>query len=265
MRFPRKHYATLATVLFDLFLLWGVLHFAMGGWQRTVRLLPSQGLAVWLELLVVICLTLLKSDSRKDVPLFLSAFALAYWGEWWGTTRGVWAYATRETPPIYVVFTWGVCLLTVYHLYLLLGGRKRTRGEGRVTWIQKASFFALPAIGLALTWKGILRVDWARAMDVHVLGGVLVTCFLILEDFDWHETFWLFLCGTLLGALYEYMGTATGNWQYATGEGMPILIAPLWGMACVAMVKLGLLVQGGFLKIVRVLPCGMRPRAPRAD
>ena len=253
MRFLRKHYATLATILFDLFLLWVILHFAMGGWERTIRLLPSQGLTVWLEILITVFLTLVKSNFRNDVPLFLSAFVLAYWGEWWGTTRGVWSYSCGESPPLYVVFTWGVCLLTVYHLYLILRGRQRKREDQHVTWIQKLSLFALPAIGLLLTWKGILQVDWTKAMDIHVISGILVGSFLILRHFDWDETFWIFLCGTLLGGLYEYMGTATENWKYATGEGMPILIAPLWGMACVAMVKLGFLVRSGFYRIVGAL------------
>ena len=259
MRFLKTHYETLATLLFDLFLLWVILRFALGGWERTIRLLPSQGLAVLAELLIMVSLTLVKSNYRNDVPLFLSAFVLAYWGEWWGTTRGVWAYYGRETPPLYVVFTWGVCLLTVYHLDLLLRGGERKREGKHGSWIQKLSLFALPAIGLVLTWEGIIKIDWMKVVDIHAIAGVLVACFLILKDFDWNETFWIFISGTLLGGLYEYLGTATGNWQYAIGEGMPILIAPLWGMACVAMVKLGFLVRDGFCRIVCTGFCTKSP------
>jgi len=257
--FLKRHYATLATILFDLFLLWVIVQYALGGWERAIRLLPHQGPMFWAEMFVLVYLLLIKSNFKYDIPLFLSALLLAYWGEWWGTSRGVWSYPNRGGVPTYVILTWGICVLTVYHLYLIV---RRIEGEKERklwSWIKGLSLFALPVIGLGLTWKGIVRVDWTKAVDVHFIGGIVVCGLLILKNFDLNETFWIFVCGTLLGALYEYCGTATGNWSYATGEGMPLIIAPLWGLACVGMIKLGFYLRSGFSGIAGFLRSRFSP------
>ena len=38
MEFLKRRYVVLGTILFDLFLLWTVVHFVFGGWERTVLL-----------------------------------------------------------------------------------------------------------------------------------------------------------------------------------------------------------------------------------
>ena len=63
-----------------------------------------------------------KSDVKNDLPLFVAALILGFWGEWWGTTRGLWTYLTRLNPPLNIIFLWGVGLLTIYHLHLILSG-----------------------------------------------------------------------------------------------------------------------------------------------
>ncbi len=249
--FVKRHYGILATCLFDLFLLWVILRFVLGGWEQAVRLLPSKGPAVWGELFVLVFLTLVKSNFRNDIPLFLSACLLAYWGEWWGTHSGIWAYFGTNSLPSYVVITWGVCLLTVFHLHLLLRGKEDRKSGKYLPWIQKLSLLALPFIALALTWKGLVHINWMKVVDFHMIAGTCFACFVIFKNFDLNETFWIFISGTLLGGLYEYMGTAMGNWKYATGQGMPLLIAPLWGLACVVMVKLGTFVRDGFTVLTR--------------
>jgi len=251
--FLKRHYETLATILFDLFLLWVILQFALGGWDRAIRLLPHQGPMFWVELFVLVSLVLIKSNFKYDIPLYLSAILLAYWGEWWGTSRGVWSYPYTPGVPAYVFMTWGVCLLNVYHLYLIVRRLEGEKERRLWSWVKILSVFALPVTGLAITWTGIVRIDWTRAADVHFFGGIVVCALLILKNFDLNETFWIFFCGTLLGALYEYCGTSMGNWSYATGEGMPLIIAPLWGLACVGMIKLGFFVQSGFLRVTGFL------------
>ncbi|HEX7593625.1 MAG TPA: hypothetical protein VF429_05580, partial [Anaerolineae bacterium] len=47
-----------------------------------------------------------------------------------------------------------------------------------------------------------------------------------------------YICGMLLGGTYEWLGTRMGEWTYITREVPPLWIIPLWGLACVAMVKL---------------------------
>ena len=42
----------------------------------------------------------------------------------------------------------------------------------------------------------------------------------------------------LLGGAYEWIGTSIREWTYITREAPPLWIIPLWGLACVAMVKL---------------------------
>jgi hypothetical protein len=260
MKIEKRHLDILGTVLFDLFLLWAIVKFSLGGWENGKRMFTwwiSHGGWVqtrgWILILVLIFLALIKSNYKRDVPVFLSTFMLAYWGEWWGTTRGAWKYFGNETPPLYIIFLWGISVITVYHLYLLLRGRaKETQNKYR-TRIQMFILLVLPVIGLAFTWQGLIRIELMKYVDIHPIAGIIVTLVLILKNFDWDETFWIFVCGTLLGGLYEYHGTDLGGWEYITGKGLPLLIAPLWGFACIAMIKLGILIREGCSRFVLLL------------
>lgn len=243
MEYLKKHYVVLGTVLFDLFLLWVILRFNLGGWAKAIRFF-SQRLTVWGAVLICIAfLSLYKSDFRTDVPLFLSAFLLAYWLEWWGTTRGVWTYLSKATPPIGVIFFWGICLVAVYHLHLVFR-RKAEKKEGqRLTWRKMLALCVVPGIALVFAWKGFLQLDWAKHFDLHSVAAILLGGFLILNRFDPMETLWIFLVAAGLGGLLESLATAGGSYRYVTGEGMPLFVPLAWGMICVAMVKLGYLVQ----------------------
>jgi hypothetical protein len=88
-------------------------------------------------------------------------------------------------------------------------------------------------------------VDWRDRLDYHFLAGLLVAAALICFRFDLRRVFVLYVCGTLLGGLYEFLGTTWGEWAYITGETPPLWIAPLWGLASVAMVRLAQLLSLG--------------------
>jgi hypothetical protein len=228
----------LLTLLADLFLLWVLYHFGLGGWQSAVFLLTRLGPLLWLILAGVVFLVLYRSDYRYDVPLFLAGLGLGYWGEWWGTTRGVWTYWNGATPPLYLPPLWGIGVLTVARLASLAGGLHK---KGLPAWAKAgmaASFFALPALAFARSWPLLAAVDWRGRLDGHFLAGLLVAAVLFLAGFDWRENFIIFLSGTLLDGAYEFLGTRWGEWRYITGEAPPLWIAPLWGFAAVAMVRL---------------------------
>jgi hypothetical protein len=257
--FLKRHYVLLCTVLFDLFLLWTVVRFVFGGWERTVRVY-SNGPAVWGGILLVLAvLVLVKSDFRTDIPMYASAFGLAYWLEWWGTTRGVWTYSGNRTPPINEIFLWGICLLSVYHVSLLFQG-KGERGPGKTTTrLMIAVLVALPLIGLALTWKFIVSVNWMRYFDLHSVAAVVFAAVLLLKDFRLRESFPVFVAGTFLGGLLETLGTASGRYAYLTGEGAPLLVGPIWGVTCVVMVKFGYRIRSAAKKAVSLLGSRLIP------
>lgn len=248
----RRRYVILGTVLFDLFILWTVIRFVLGGWDRAVYLY-SHGPLLWAGIiLTLVVLTLIRSDFRTDIPMYLSAFALAYWLEWWGTTRGVWTYTGDQKPPLGEIFLWGICLLSVYHVNLVFLGKGETekeRGKGSCwTWFMVLALFVLPLIGLVLTWKFIISVNWMNYFDCHSVAAVVLASFLILKDFELGETFWVFVGGTFLGGLLETLGTASGRYAYLSGQGAPLMVGPIWGVTCVVMVKLGYRIRNGFFK-----------------
>ncbi len=263
MDFLKRHYVILGTALFDLFLLWTVVHYVFGGWGRTVRVY-STGPAVWAgTILVLTVLNLVKSDFRTDVPMYVSAFGLAYWLEWWGTTRGVWTYSGNRTPPIEEIFLWGICLLAVFHSNLLLLGRGERKWGKYATWAMVLLLFVLPLVGLVFTWEFIIRIDWLKYLDLHSVIAVVFASVLILKDFDLKETFLVFVCGTLLGGFLETLGTASGRYAYLSGTGAPLLVGPIWGVTCVVMVKLGYQLRKGASRAISFLPA-LRPSLPDA-
>ena len=107
----------------------------------------------------------------------------------------------------------------------------------------------LPLIGLALTWKFIISVDWMKYFDLHSVVAVVFASVLILRDFDLKETFLTFLAGTFLGGLLESLGTASGRYAYLSGQGAPLLVGPIWGVICVVMVKFGHQIRKGCSKV----------------
>jgi len=236
------HRQRILTGITNLGFLFVLYHYGLGGWQNALLLLSRYGWLPWLVLFCVLFLLFFHSDYRCDLPLFAAGLTLGYWGEWWGTTRGVWAYWNGATPPEYLPPLWGLGLLTVYRLSQLLMPFMRriapTPANRTTRLITLAAYIGLPVLAFARSWRLLAQVDWRGRLDLHFAAGLLVAIILLISGFDWHETFLLFLCGTLLGGTYEYLGTAWGEWTYITGEVPPLWIAPLWGYAVVAMVQL---------------------------
>jgi hypothetical protein len=145
----------------------------------------------------------------------------------------------------------------VYHTNLLFQGRgkeKKERGKGKYwTWFMILALFVLPLIGLVLTWKFIISVNWMKYFDHHSVIAVVLASFLILKDFELRETFWVFVGGTFLGGLLETLGTASGRYAYLSGQGAPLMVGPVWGVICVVMVKLGYQIRNVFSKAVAYL------------
>ncbi|MBI5303294.1 MAG: hypothetical protein HY868_14260 [Chloroflexi bacterium] len=252
MRFDRNH---ILTFLARLFFLWIIYQYALGGWENARIIFDYIGLSAWLALFTVIALVLYQSDWRADVPLFVAAYALGYWGEWWGTTRGVWTYSNGQTPPDYLPPLWAIGLLTVTHLRALIMGRGLTQTNAdknnlsafvRVNprpMFMLASFIALPVLTFAISAPKLTAVDWSGRLDAMLAAGILVGSALIAYRFNLDEAFELYLCGMLLGGTYEWLGTTMREWTYITGEAPPLWIIPLWGLACIAMLKLSRLIS----------------------
>ncbi len=233
------------TILGDLFFLLVIFQHALGGWDSASFILVEIGPPAWIALALVVGVVLAHSDYRVDLPLFAAGFALGYWGEWWGTTRGVWTYWNGQTPPDYLPPLWGIGLLTVYHLHLIIGAwaellyrRLRWPRPHRLAAIQAATFVLFPALAFAISAQRLAAVDWTGKLDVHLFAGVLVGVGLLTFRVNVGESFSIYVCGMLLGGTYEWLGTFIKEWTYVTREVPPLWIVPLWGLACVAMVKL---------------------------
>ena len=228
----------LLTILADLFFLWVLLHFGMGGWETAWPLLQAFGWLGWLLLGMVVFLVLYRSDYRTDLPLFAAGWALGYWGEWWGTTRGVWTYWNGATPPEYLPPLWGIGLLTVYQLAGLFTPRLPQPLPKPARLVFGGSLALFPVLAFAWSWPRLAAVDWSGRLDIHFFLGVAVGLLLLGVRFDLRQIFPLYLGGMLLGGLYETLGTRLGEWRYITGETPPLWIAPLWGLAAAAMARL---------------------------
>jgi hypothetical protein len=238
------------TWLSNLFFLWVIYYFALGGWNTAVTLLFHYGILPWIILSVVGALVVIRSDYRIDLPLFAAALILGYWGEWWGTTRGFWTYWNHATPPVYLPPLWGIGVLTVIHFKAwIFPWLERHISEG--WWkLGSLSFIALPVLGFAHSWHLLTTIDWRHRLDGHFVAGCILAIFLVILRANWKETLLLYLCGTIIGGLYEYLGTSWGEWVYFTGETPPWWIAPLWGYATVAMSKLAVIMTS----IIKIPP-----------
>ncbi|MBN2549773.1 MAG: hypothetical protein JXB15_11480 [Anaerolineales bacterium] len=254
MRPKLENASLLLTLLADLFFLWVIYHYALGGAETALYLLTHFGLLPWLLLAMVLFLLLYRSDYRTDLPLFLAGCALGYWGEWWGTTRGVWTYWNGAAPPDYLPPLWGIGLLTVYRLSSFLWpmlDRPLPR------WFERliaASFLLLPFLAFAWSSPRLAAVEWQGRLDGHFYAGLATGMGLVLWRFNLRRAFPLYGCGMLLGGLYEYLGTSSHEWTYITGEVPPFWIIPLWGLAAVAMHKLASQVSELLMKKLSVQP-----------
>ncbi|NMC14397.1 MAG: hypothetical protein GYA34_16120 [Chloroflexi bacterium] len=230
------------TLFSNLFFLWIIYYFGLGGWDNTCQLLFYYGAVPWIILLTVCTLVFFKSDYRIDLPVFVAAVALGYWGEWWGTTRGIWSYWNHATPPLYLPPLWGIGVITVIHFKEMIFPWSDRNIPQQLWKIGSLSFILLPVTSFIHSRHLLAAINWSDKLDFHFYAGIITGAFLILYEMNWKETMLLYLCGTLLGGMYEYLGTSWGEWTYITGETPPLWIAPLWGYATVAMFKLPLLI-----------------------
>lgn len=225
------------TILSNIFLCWVIYRYALGGWEIAIQLLTQMGWLPWVVLGLVLLLIFYRSDFRTDLPLFMSGYLLGYWGEWWGTTQGVWTYWNNATPPDYLPPLWAIGLITAHRFSSLLFGSNKEFSPW-VSRLATASFFVLPVFAFSMSWRLLASIDWSGRLDIHFWAGLVVAVSLTLYRFRLRSDFGIFLCGTILGALYEALGTSYGEWKYITGETPPWWIAPLWGYACLAMTRL---------------------------
>jgi hypothetical protein len=226
------------TAISDLFILWVIYRYALGGWQTAYQLLTEWSIIPLVFLLMEVGLLVYGSDWRMDIPLFLAGVSLGYWGEWWGTTRGVWSYWNGATPPDYLPPLWGIGLLTVYRLSRWSPLKEGKPISGWIKGIAASALTALPALAFLHSWSRLGALPWSSFLDLHFWVGLLVAVALVFYRFDLGQVFSIYLLGTLVGGFYEYMGTSSGEWRYITAEVPPLWIAPLWGYACVAMTSL---------------------------
>lgn len=230
------------TLLSNLFFLWVIFYFGLDGWDTAITILFHYGITPWVILAMVCFLIFIRSDYRLDLPTFAAAVLLGYWGEWWGTSRGFWTYWNNASPPIYLPPLWGIGVLTVYHFKELIFPWLEQNVPARMWKAGSLCFVLLPVLGFAHSWGLLTKVDWLHRLDWHFAAGCLVGIILVITKANWKETLLLYLCGTLIGGAYEYLGTSWGEWSYFTGEIPPWWIAPLWGYATVAMTKLPILI-----------------------
>jgi hypothetical protein len=235
----------LLTLIFDLVLLGLLVHFGMGGLETGWQLLTGYSPLSWLLFGLVVTLLLYRSDFYSDLPLLLAGWGLGFWGEWWGTTHGVWAYWNGATPPDYLPPLWGLGVITVYRMAGLMAPFFRGRLPGGVRFFMGASFVLLPPLAFLWSWPRLAVVDWNGKLDLHLAAGLAVGIFLVLYRFNLQRAFPIYLCGMLLGGLYEALGTVGGEWAYITQEQPPLWIVPLWGLAAVAMINLAELGRRG--------------------
>ena len=242
-----------------LFYLWVIYHYALGGWENARIIFAYVGLPAWIALAIVVALVLYASDWRNDVSLFIAAYALGYWGEWWGTTRGVWTYSNGQMPPDYLPPLWAIGLLTVTHLRKLVMGRGLTRtaprtDEKNLSALVRARsgpspilklglLIIMPILAFAISAPQLISADWSGKLDVMLILGIVVGSVLIAYQFNLDEAFELYVCGMILGGTYEWLGTTMREWTYITHEVPPLWIIPLWGLACVAMVNLARIIK----------------------
>lgn len=257
-RMPVLSVHGLLTILFDLFILWVLLYFGLGSWENALLLLKYNSPLSWLILTVVVFLILFRSDWRADLPIVTAGYLLGYWGEWWGTTRGVWTYWNGATPPNYLPPLWGIGLLTVYRLAGFIYPVLKKGSHKWLDWGMAACFVIFPLLTFPGSWSLLSAVDWHGRLDAHFLAGLIAAVVLVLYRFDLAKVFALYLCGIILGGIYEYLGTRMGEWSYITGEVPPLWIAPLWGMAAAAMIGLASLMHLFVTKITRVLKSSWR-------
>jgi hypothetical protein len=233
----------LLTLLCDIFFLWVLLYYGLGGVQQAAWLLTRLGILPWLLLAGVIFLLLYRSDWRSDLPLFVAGWALGYWGEWWGTTRGVWTYWNGAQPPVYLPPLWGLGLVTVYRLSRFVEPALPQPLPRWLKGLMAGSFIVLPLAAFAWSAPALSAVNWSGRLDAHFGAGLLVGIGLVVYRFELRRAFPIYLCGLLLGGLYEALGTRFGEWSYITAEQPPLWIAPLWGLASLAMVNLAEMVR----------------------
>ncbi len=239
---PGQDFHRVATLLSDLFCLWILLHYGFGGVLQALPLLRAAGWIGWPLFGLVVFLLLYRSDYRRDLPLLLAGYALGYWGEWWGTTRGVWTYWNNAQPPDYLPPLWAVGLITVVRLAGLLRPWLvrlwQRRPSPFLRRLAVASFALLPLAALLVRLPLLARYDWSQRLDGHFFAGLVVGALLVTWRFELRRALPVYLCGMLLGGLYEALGTWIHEWTYLTGEIPPLWIIPLWGLAAVAMERL---------------------------
>jgi hypothetical protein len=74
----------------------------------------------WLSLGLCVLLILTPTDHRFALLTFLAGSGLAYYLEFWGTTRQCWTYYTYQTPPLFAILAHGMAAVAFWRAGLVM-------------------------------------------------------------------------------------------------------------------------------------------------
>jgi hypothetical protein len=192
----------------------------------------------WLLLGIFAAMSLLimaGADLKRDAFVLLVGLAGGLAIEGWGTQTSLWAYFTRERPPLWIIPAWPIASLSIDRLVRCLQRlvpTLRDRVFIVLYWIIFPAFYVLM---LAFAW---------HTLDKSLTVLALIACALLTATpTDYRLAVLTFIAGSGLGYFLELWGTTRYCWVYYTRQTPPLFAVLAHGWAAVAFWRVGLLLK----------------------
>jgi hypothetical protein len=210
---------------YSIVVLLSLFGFVAGGylWKATIEF--SLG---YLFAMIFGGLFVMRMKTKHMVAAILSSIAVAYLVERFAVTAGMWRYYDNAAPPLFALFAIPIFVITIigisYFLqrafaYVKLNGRKFRY----VPYV-----LVLTGFVAFLYFEGYLGIISLYMSVIYVVFAVLGLSYNIRSPLEWNLSF--AVVAVTFGGIMELLGSMSGLWSYAFGEGMPVFLSLAWAI-----------------------------------
>lgn len=193
--------------------------FVSGGylWKSSIEF--SLGFLLAIILGAMFCI---RMKTKHLTAAILSSIAVSYLVERFAVTAGMWHYLDNAAPPLFALFSTPIFVILILgSSYFLQRAFAYVKLKGK-----KLRFvpFALVLIAFIvfLRFEGYMSIISLNMSVIYTGFAILGLLHNISQPLEWNLSF--AVVAVTFGGVIELLGSISGLWSYAFGEGMPVFL-----------------------------------------
>ncbi|MDP2844750.1 MAG: hypothetical protein Q8N79_01570, partial [Candidatus Methanoperedens sp.] len=213
------------SVIFVLLTVLSIYSFVSGGYFAHSSFEFALGLILTI---IVGAVVAMRMKTRHLLALILASILVSYVVEHFAPLAGMWRYLDGGSPPAFALFSTPILIIVItgfsfvmqrIFAYMGLNGRK-----ARIVPLA----IILIALVVFMLFEGYFAIATTEVKVMYAAFAILALFYNNKQNLEWN--FALAVSAIALGGSMELLGSASGLWSFAFGEGLPVFINFSWAL-----------------------------------